>query len=146
LVQLLEQLIASIETFLRKRRLSPPAAVKNLTGAVNRSNPMKRQLDWTTPTTRVDGTPLLLTDIDHVDIFDVSTTDPLSTKIGTIPGASPAGTFLTDVLTVGIHNFTVQYTDTAGHVGPMSNVDTTTVAAVGSPPAAVTDLHGTDVP
>jgi hypothetical protein len=55
-------------------------------------------LTWTDPTTRTDGTPLAPSDIAGVDIYDTGT-----------------GTYLTGLLAVGQHTFTVVVRDTSGH-------------------------------
>jgi large repetitive protein len=94
-------------------------------------------LKWTAPTTRTDGTPLSPDTIASTDIFDSNSVTPL-VPIGTVLGA--AITFVTGVLTVGVHNFTVVVTDTSGHVSAASNVASVTVPATLANPSAVTDL------
>jgi len=96
-------------------------------------------LNWTLPTTRVDGSPLATTDIDHVDIFDVSTADPASEKVATIPGAATSF-ILSGTFTVGFHNYTATVTDTQGNVSGPSNVASLTVASTLSPPSPIADL------
>jgi hypothetical protein len=131
----IEELIAE----WRKRHF-PPSAINNLTAAFKRSNTMSTvTLNWTLPTTRVDGSPLATTDIDHVDIFDVSTADPASEKVATIPGAGTSFV-LSGTFTVGIHNYTATVTDTAGNVSGPSNVATITVASTLAIPSPITDL------
>jgi hypothetical protein len=140
LIELLEELIKLI----RKARQSPPAAVKDLHGAVNRSNTMSTvTLNWDDPTVRADTppTPLPPTEIAFVDIFDTSTVDPSNPKIGSVPGAGT--TFLTNTLAVGFHNFTVVVQDTTGHRSAASNVFSCEIKSTLAPPAAVTNLTGT---
>jgi hypothetical protein len=94
-------------------------------------------LSWTEPTTRTDGSPLAATDIAKTDIFDSTGLTPLI-PIGTVQGA--ANSFVTGVLSVGPHNFTVVVTDTTGHASASSNVASVTVAPTLANPSAVTDL------
>lgn len=89
----------------------------------------------TPPTTRVDGTPLALTDIDHIDIFDAASATP-AVAIGTVKG--PGTTFTTGTLAVGGHGFTAVVTDTTGHVSAASNVATVTVPATLANPSPAT--------
>ncbi len=92
-------------------------------------------LTWTPPTTRTDGTPLTPDQIANATIFDDAATPPM---IGTVTGA--AGTFMTPVLSVGIHNFTVVTNDTTGHSSAPSNVASVTVVATLANPSSITDL------
>jgi hypothetical protein len=129
LIELLEELIELI----RKARQSPPAAVKDLHGAVNRSNNMATAtLTWTNPTTRVDGSPLAASDIARVEAFDGDTSFGFVT--------SP---FTTPTLTVGDHSFTVVITDNAGHVSAPSNNALITIPPSAANPSPVTDLAAT---
>jgi hypothetical protein len=68
----------------------------------------------------------------EIDVFD----GPV--QIGTVPGAGTS--FMTDVLSVGIHNFTVIVRDTTGHSSAQSNIASVTVQAVLASPSAVADL------
>jgi len=98
-------------------------------------------LNWTVPTLRVDGSPLTPDQVLEIDIFDSPDTTanpPINNLIGTVPGAG--STFTTQVLDVGVHNFTVVVRDTTGHSSAPSNVASVTVPATQANPAAVTDL------
>ena len=97
-------------------------------------------LTWTNPTTRTDGTAFTPDMIMEIDVFDSTSPTP-GVPIGTPTGA--ATTFTTDVLLVGVHNFTVVVRDTTGHSSASSNVATITVPAVLANPAAVADLAAT---
>jgi len=97
-------------------------------------------LTWTPPTTRTDGTRLGPDEIASASIFDTAAPDP-TIAIGAVQGA--AGTFTSDVLNVGVHNFTVITNDTTGHVSASSNVASVTVPAVLANPSAVADLAAT---
>jgi hypothetical protein len=97
-------------------------------------------LNWNNPTTRVDGTPLAPSDIASIDIFD-SASAPPSTPIGSVQGAGTS--FVTSLLTVGQHSFTVVVNDTAGHKSAPSNTAMLTVPATLAAPSAVTDLQAT---
>lgn len=88
-------------------------------------------LTWTLPTTRVDGSPLAVTDIASVHIFDGGVE---------IDHVGAVTSFTTDVLTVGQHDFTVTVTDTTGHTSAASNVSSVTVVAVLANPSPVSDL------
>src|SRR5258706_132440 len=111
-----------------------PSAIRNL--RVTRSITMATStLTWTPPTTRTDGTPLTPDQIANATIFDDAATPPM---IGTVTGA--AGTFMTPVLSVGIHNFTVVTNDTTGHSSAPSNVASVTVVATLANPSSITDL------
>lgn len=78
------------------------------------------------PTTRTDGSPLSPDTIATTEIFDSASPTPL-VAIGSVLGAGT--TYVTDVLTVGAHNFTATVTDTSGHVSAASNVASVTVDA-----------------
>lgn len=139
-------LIEAILALLKKRHLSPPAAVRNLTGAVNRSKNMATvTLKWTDPTLRVPdpvtgvAAPLLPGELVSVDIFDTAAPNP-DILIGNV--LAGVMTFTTDVLTVGDHAFTVVAKDSTGHVSAHSNAFLATIAATQASPAAVTDLSG----
>lgn len=77
------------------------------------------------PTARTDGTAISPDQIAKIEIFDSASPTPL-VPIGTIVGAWL--TFTTDVLPIGIHNFTAEVNDTIGHMSGMSNVASVTVA------------------
>lgn len=99
-------------------------------------------LTWTPPVNRTDGTPISPDAIALTDIFDSTSATPDVTQ-HPIPVATVAGavaTFTTDVLTVGIHNFTVIVQDTTGHRSAASNTASVDVPAVLANPAAVADL------
>jgi len=128
-----------------------PAFIKRLTLRVS-YNPRSKiamstvLLEWTDPTVRTDTPPTALppAEIMEIDVFDFPDTPgvpTINTQIGTVPG--PGTSFMTGVLDVGVHRFTVQVRDTTGHVSAPSNVATVTVPATQAPPAAVTDLRAT---
>ena len=94
-------------------------------------------LTWTPPATRTDGTVLTPDQIAGADIFDSASSTP-TTPVGSVSGAS--GSFTTDTLAVGVHNFTVITRDTTGHSSAASNMASVTVPAVLANPSAVTDL------
>jgi hypothetical protein len=96
-------------------------------------------LTWVNPTTRTDGTALAPTEIASVGVYDVSTSTPASTLIGTVTGGTTT-TFTTPILSTGFHNFTVIVTDTAGTSSSASNVATVQVAPVLAAPSAATGL------
>lgn len=79
------------------------------------------------PTTRTNDTPISPDEIASTEIFDSASATPL-VPIGTITG--PGLSFTTDVLSVGVHNFTAEVTDTTGHMSGMSNVASVTVPAM----------------
>jgi len=95
-------------------------------------------LSWTVPTTRTDGSPFTPDQVMEIDVFDMSDAVPVNTLIGTVPGAGTS--FVTGVLDVGNHSFTVIVRDTTGHSSAASNVAAVTVPATLANPAAVTDL------
>jgi hypothetical protein len=97
-------------------------------------------LKWTVPTTRTDASALTPDQVAGADVFDSASATPL-VAIGSVIGAT--GAFTTDVLGVGVHNFTVVTRDTTGHSSAASNVASVTVAATLANPAAVTDLSAT---
>ncbi len=111
-----------------------PSTIRNLR-AVKGTKMSTATLTWTPPTTRTDGTPLTPDQIANATIFDDAATPPM---IGTVTGA--ASTFMTPVLSVGIHNFTVVTNDTTGHSSAPSNVASVTVVATLANPASITDL------
>jgi hypothetical protein len=92
-------------------------------------------LKWTVPTTRTDDSPLNPGDILSIDVFDGTT------QIGSVSGAG--NSFVTGVLSVGSHSFTVVVNDTAGHKSAPSNIATVTVPATLASPSAVDDLSAT---
>ena len=123
-----------------------PRPVVDLGGAfrIDHDHPLRRRhkvttvaLKWTNPTTRVDGSPLAPADIASVDVFDTATP---GAPIGSVTGG--ASSFVSGVLAVGDHSFTVVVTDTAGHKSDPSNVFSGTVVATLANPSAVTDLTG----
>jgi len=79
------------------------------------------------PTARTDGTSFGPDEIDHTDIFDLTSPTP-DVAIGTVKGAGTS--FTTDILSVGVHNFDVVVNDTTGHMSAASNVASVTVPAV----------------
>lgn len=79
------------------------------------------------PTARTDGAAFSPDEIDHTDIFDLTSPTP-DVPIGTVKGAGTS--FTTDVLSVGVHNFDVVVNDTTGHMSAASNVASVTVPAV----------------
>ena len=97
-------------------------------------------LTWTPPTMRTDGTTLPPDQIAGADVFDSASSTP-DVAIGSVAGA--AGSFTTDTLSVGVHNFTVITRDTTGHSSAASNMASVTVPAVLANPAAVSDLVAT---
>ena len=97
-------------------------------------------LTWTPPTARTDGTQLSPDEIASVEVFDTAATDPTQ-PIAVVQGAG--GNFTTDVLIVGVHNFTVVTLDTTGHQSAASNTASVTVPATLANPNAVTDLAAT---
>lgn len=99
-------------------------------------------LKWTVPTLYNDGSVLTAAMVDHADIFDSASATPL-VPIGTVKGT--INTFTTGVLTVGVHNFTVETTDTNGHESVPSNVFSANIlpTGTGALPNPVTDLTGT---
>ncbi len=112
-----------------------PSAVRNLN--VKGTKMATSTLTWTPPTTRTDGTPLTPDQIAGADIFDSFSTTP-TVPIGSVVGA--IGTFMTGVLLVGIHGFTVVTRDTTGHMSAPSNIASVTVPATQASPSAITDL------
>ncbi len=133
------------------RRARPRAVVDlHVVFRKDHDHPLRRRhqvttaaLKWTNPTTRVDGSALAPSDIASIDIFD--TASP-GAPIGNVVGGTPASTFVTGVLAVGAHSFTVVVIDTAGHKSDPSNVASGTVAATLANPSAVTDLAVTFSP
>lgn len=131
---------------LFRRSKSPPSApvIRHLTLYVSYHRKgltmSTATLKWTPPSTRVDGSPLLPTDIASTDIFDTPPSGP-AVKIGSVPG--PANIFTTDVLTVGLHQFSAVVTDTSGHVSAASNMATVTVVPTLANPSAIADLSAT---
>lgn len=127
--------------FLRKRTQAPPAAVRDLSGAVHRSNNMATvTLKWTDPTVRTDGVALAPGELVSLDIFDTAAPNP-DILIGNV--LAGVLTFTTATLTVGDHVFTVVAKDSTGHKSAPSNAFLATIAATQAAPAAVADLSGT---
>ena len=99
-------------------------------------------LNWTLPTTRVDGSALALTDIAQVNVFDqvvIPNTPSPNIQIGVATGA--ATSFTTGTLVAGQHLFTVTVQDTDGNISAVSNVATATVGK--AVPSAATSLTAT---
>jgi hypothetical protein len=95
----------------------------------------------TTPTARTDGTPLALTDISSIDVFDDLGDGTGPQKIGSIPSPAQTFSFTTGVLKAGIlHSFDVVVNDTAGHSSAISNIAQIQVPATLAAPNAVADL------
>jgi hypothetical protein len=131
------ELIEAILKLIRQHRLKPPAAVRNLSVAVNRSKNMSTAtLNWTLPTTRTDGSALAPSDIGGINVFDSAAPDP-SVPIASILGVN---TFTTGTLTVGTHAFTIVVIDTTGHMSTPSNAASGTVEATLASPSPVNDL------
>lgn len=95
----------------------------------------------TTPTLRTDGTPLALTDIASIDVFDDIGDGNGPQKIGTLPNPAQTFSFTTGVLAAGkTHSFDVIVNDVQGHSSAISNIAQLQVPATLAAPAAVTDL------
>lgn len=95
----------------------------------------------TTPTARVDGTALALTDIASLDVFDDIGDGNGPQKIGSVPNPADTFSFTTGVLAAGVlHTFTVVVNDTTGHKSAPSNPAAIQVPATLAAPAAVADL------
>lgn len=137
------------EWFLRHRKkFAPPAApyihrlelhiIYPRHGRKRRMTLTTATIKWDIPTTRTDGSPLTPDQIAGFDIFDSASATP-DVAIGSVAGAG--GSFTTDLLAVGVHNFTVVARDTVGHSSAASNAASVTVEATlanPSPPANVT--------
>lgn len=96
-------------------------------------------LSWLLPTTRVDGSPLALSDIASVEVFDsVGASAPV--KIGSVT-VDPKNSFTTPTLDPGTHVFTVAIVDQNGTSSIFSNA-TSLIVPVPKPaePEPVTDL------
>lgn len=117
---------------LRAILQAPPKRTKRRIGIMSTA-----KLAWTFPTTRVDGSPLVPSDIARVDIYDGANV------IGSV-GAETA--FSTGALDVGDHPFTAIVVDTTGHSSAPSNIATVTVPATLAAPSAISDLSATLVP
>lgn len=132
--------------FHHRRHKSPPEApiIRHL--SLNTSYHRKgltmstATLKWTPPSTRLDGTALAPADIAQTEIFDAPASGP-AVSIGKVPG--PANVFTTDLLTVGLHQFTAVVTDTGGHVSAASNIATATIVPTVANPSPITDLSAT---
>jgi hypothetical protein len=120
----------SVLNLFKKHKHNPPSSITNLKAILHMST---ATLTWTNPTTRKDGSPLLPTDISHVEVFDTTTSGLTSFGFATSP-------FTTPTLTVGNHAFNVTTTDVAGQTSDMSNTVKVTVLAPDVAPAAVTNL------
>jgi hypothetical protein len=101
-----------------------------------RNHDMQVNLTWTTPTSRIDGTALALTDIAATNV----------SRNGSIIGSPIAVTgamaFTDSTPLTGSDVYTVDTVTTDGLVSADSNAVTITVAAA-NPASAVTDLAGT---
>lgn len=98
----------------------------------------------TTPTTRTDGTPLALTDIASIDVFDDIGDGNGPQKIGSLPNPAQTFSFTTGVLAAGkTHSFDVVVNDVQGHSSAISNIAQVQVPATLAAPSAVADLTAT---
>lgn len=101
----------------------------------------------TTPTTRTDGTPLALTDIASIDVFDDIGDGNGPQKIGSLPNPAQTFSFTTSVLAAGkTHSFDVIVNDIQGHSSAISNIAQLQVPATLAAPSAVNDLKVTANP
>jgi hypothetical protein len=138
--------------YLRRRNQPPmPARIKRLTLRLHYLSPKTgvnalsnngitmatASLTWTVPTLRTDGTPLAPTEVAGADVYDTASTTP-TVPIGSVTGA--LGGFVTGLLAVGPHVFTVVTRDTTGHASAPSNAVSVTVPPTLANPAAVSDL------
>jgi hypothetical protein len=103
----------------------------------------KVQLNWTNPTTRIDGSALPSAQIANIQIYDDASPTP-NTPIGTAPGGTATGTFTTGDLAAGVHNFTAVVVDTDGNKSMPSNIYTATITEAA--PSPILDLAGSIVP
>lgn len=95
----------------------------------------------TTPTKRIDGSDLALTEIASIDIFDDIGDGNGPQKIGSLPGPAATFSFTSGVLQTGkTHSFDVVVNDTAGHSSAISNIGQVFVPATLAAPEAVNDL------
>lgn len=93
-------------------------------------------LTWTTPSIRIDGSPLALTDIARTEV------KRNGLVIGTPLAVTGAMTFTDSTPLTGSDVYTVDTVTTDGLVSADSNAVTITVLAA-NPAAAITDLAGT---
>jgi hypothetical protein len=93
-------------------------------------------LTWTTPSIRIDGSPLALTDIRSTEV------KRNGTLIGTPIAVTGAMAFTDSTPLTGSDVYTVDTVTTDGLVSADSNAVTITVPAA-NPAAAITDLAGT---
>ena len=93
-------------------------------------------LTWTTPSTRIDGTPLALPDIAATNV------SRNGTIIGSPIAVAGAMAFTDSTPLTGSDVYTVDTVTTDGLVSADSNAVTITVAAA-NPASAITDLAGT---
>lgn len=99
---------------------------------------MSVTLAWTTPTKRVDGSALALSDLASAT---VSRDGVALTPITTL---NPTMTFVDTAATPGSHVYTVVNTGVDGSVSAASNsVSITVTTPAPSPPEPVTDLSAT---
>lgn len=140
--ELLRRIIKLISDFLHRNQSPPNKAhiYKIDLKSIERNNKLMSTatLTWTNPTTRLDGSPLVSTDIAQINIFDLANLVPGNVLIGNTIG--PMTTFTTGTLTVDTHNFTVTVQDTTGHTSAASNVATVVVPATQANPTAISDL------
>jgi hypothetical protein len=126
----------------QRRRRKPPRPVKNLKVKARVVKHRRRivttgVLTWTFPTQRTDGTNIGA-DALTATVFDSFTPGP---GIGTATGsAGSSGTFTTNALDPGTHNFTVIITDSEGNASAASDVAALVVTSQLAPPDAVDDL------
>lgn len=100
----------------------------------------------TTPTTRVDGAALALSDISSIDVLDDIGDGNGPQNIGQIQNPGPSFGLTTGVLSVGNHVFTMVVNDTSGHKSAPSNAAVLTVEATLAAPSAINDLAVTANP
>jgi hypothetical protein len=98
-------------------------------------NNLQVNLTWTTPSTRIDGTPLALTDIASTNV------SRNGTIIGSPIAVVGAMAFTDSTPLTGSDVYTVDTVTTDGLVSADSNAVTITVPAA-NPASAITDLAG----
>ena len=101
-----------------------------------KENTMQVTLTWTTPATRIDGTPLALTDIAATRILRNGT------DLAKVVAVTGAMTFTDSTPLTGSDAYEVVTDTTDGLTSADSNVVTITVPAA-NPASAITDLAGT---
>jgi hypothetical protein len=100
---------------------------------------MQVNLTWTTPSTRIDGTPLALSDIQATRVLRNGT------DLAKVVAVTGAMAFTDSTPLTGSDVYEVVTDTTDGLVSADSNAVTITVAAA-NPASAITDLAGTLVP